>query len=202
MKSRRVRTLSSNIAGTAQGTVSKKAPVPSPASPTKSRRSIEIEIDEETPSDIVEIEPAQYDPKKVIKDFEAYNTEYFDLVMQQVLKHQALRTAISQVGSATTKEFNNSFVLLDTETDEAISEIFKLNFLVSVVEDLSKKFHTEFPLPALEVCRMLFSPEAAPAQPKKPTGLDSKKLIEQLGKLVTATNVGPYGMNRNDKPKS
>lgn len=197
MARRKVRTLSSNLIGAA----TKGVAVPSPHIPTKIKKSFEIITDEEEPVSVVDINQIEYSSVELIKTFEEYNKEYFNLVKEQVLRHQALRTAINQVGAMTSKEFNASFVLLDTETDEAISALFKLNFITSLVGNLNEHFHTHNALDKFDVFKELFGTTVEPV--KQPARLDTKKLVEQIGKLIKTDPVGPYGMNgnRNDKSK-
>lgn len=196
MRRRKILTLSSNIHA---GTV-RRTPVPAPVSKPKNKPQFEVQIDDDEPVDIVEVKPIAFDSKVLFKEFEGYNAAYFELVREQVLRHQSLRTAISQVSEITSREFNTSISLLDAETDGAISEIFKINFLTSIVKDLNEHFHKDDPLDALEVCRLLFMPEV----PKSNNKFDSKKLIEQLDKLIKADPAGPYGLNggKHDKTNS
>lgn len=202
MKKRRIRTLSS-LASTPRLHVAPNEATQKSHTPTMQQKQpnkpIEVDTEKEVDS-VFKIEELTYDQKDLVKSFEDYASQFRVLVLDQVIRHQAMRSAIIQVKQITTQEFNNSFVELDGELDDSLGDLFKMTFFTSVIEHLNKEVLTENPMEPMEVIRLLFFPnEKSPVPEKK---LDIKKLTSALASIVKS-NVGPYGVTTDgDKSKS
>lgn len=156
---------------------------------------------DEAPPETYQLEPIKYDANQLAKQFEGYTNEYYTQILELILRHQAMRSAILQIKTVTDKEFVSGFVDLDDDMDEGIAEAFKLGFFRLVLNDINKHSHPDNPIDVLAALQLLYFPHLlTPPKPpeQKPTDLTPvvKYLATEFKRLneLVRESVGPFGM--------